>query len=94
MSEFSRGYDAAALPTTAQQITASAEECRALARRFGLVAVKSLAATLTLTRDGPAVRARGKLSAKIVQSCAVSGENVGAFGRKMRFRIDTSLVSA
>src|SRR5271157_3358114 len=33
-----------------------------------------------------------KSSARI--SCAASGENVGAFGRRMRFRIDTSLLPA
>ena len=76
MSELSRPYDAARLPASEQVITASAEECTALARRFGLVAVKSLEARIALKADGPTVRATGRFAADIVQSCAVSGEDL------------------
>ncbi|MGE8143351.1 YceD family protein [Novosphingobium sp. NPDC080210] len=76
MSELSRPYDATRLPTAEQVIEASAEECAALAQRFGLVAVKSLAARITLKADGPTVRATGQLKADVVQSCAVSGEDL------------------
>lgn len=76
MSELSRPYDATRLPAAEQVIEASAEECAALARRFGLVAVKSLAARITLKADGPTVRATGQLKADVVQSCAVSGEDL------------------
>ena len=48
----------------------------ALARRFGIVAVHQLQATVRLERTGEAIAARGKLSAAIVQSCAVSGEDL------------------
>ena len=76
MSELSRPYDATRLPAAEQVIEASAEECAALARRFGLVAVKSLAARIMLKADGPTVRATGQLKADVVQSCAVSGEDL------------------
>lgn len=76
MSEFSRIVDATRLPLDEQVLTATPEECAALAQRFGLVAVHSLAARVTLASDGPAVNANGTLSADVVQSCAVSGEDL------------------
>ena len=76
MSELSRPYDATRLPAAEQVIESSAEECAVLARRFGLVAVQSLAARIMLKADGPTVRATGQLKADVVQSCAVSGEDL------------------
>ncbi len=76
MNEFERLYDVRQLPVGATDINAVPAECAALAARFGLVAVKRLAATITLTADGPVVRAEGRLNADIVQSCAVSGEDL------------------
>jgi uncharacterized metal-binding protein YceD (DUF177 family) len=76
MSELERIYDAARLPTDPQRITASEDECRALAWRFALVSVGSLEATITLVADGLAVLAQGRLMAEVVQSCAVSGEEL------------------
>lgn len=76
MSELSRPCDATRLPSAEQVITASEQECAALAKRFGLVAVNALEARITLKADGPTVRATGRLTADIVQSCAVSGEDL------------------
>lgn len=76
MSELSRPCDATRLPTAEQIVTASPEECAALAKRFGLVAVNSLEARIMLKADGPTVRATGRFTADIVQSCAVSGEDL------------------
>lgn len=76
MSEFSRLYDAARLPTGEQVLEASEAECAALAARFGLVAVKALTARITLKADGPTVHATGRLQADVVQSCAVSGDDL------------------
>lgn len=78
MSEFSRIFDAARLPAGPQRISASAEECAALAKRFGLVSVGSLTAEVTLTAEGRTVRAAGRLCADVVQSCAISGEDLPA----------------
>jgi uncharacterized metal-binding protein YceD (DUF177 family) len=76
VSEFSRIVDATRLPLDEQVLTATAEECAALAQRFGLVAVTLLTARVTLASDGPAVNASGTLNADVVQSCAVSGEDL------------------
>src|SRR5690606_3201752 len=57
-------------------IEATADERVALARRFGIVAIHQLQATVRLERKGDALAASGRLSAAIVQSCAVSGEDL------------------
>lgn len=76
MSELTRMIDARQLPPEPIDIKASREECAALAQRFGLVRVKHLSARITLTRDGPTVRAGGRINADIVQSCAISAEDL------------------
>lgn len=78
MSEFSRLFDAARLPSGEQLLAASEAECAALAKRFGLVALKRLEARVMLAADGPTVRATGLLEAHVIQSCAVSGEDLPA----------------
>jgi uncharacterized metal-binding protein YceD (DUF177 family) len=78
VSEFSRFYDTARLPIGEQVLEATSEECAALARRFGLVAVNSVVAKVTFEPDGPAVAVAGTLTADVVQSCAVSGEDLPA----------------
>ena len=76
MNELIRMIDARQLPPEPIEVRASAEECAALAQRFGLVRVKHLSARITLTRDGPTVRAAGQLNADVVQSCAISAEDL------------------
>ncbi len=76
MTEFSRIYGRRTVPAAPQHLVATAAECAALAFRFDLVAVKTLDAQVTLTADGPNVHAKGRLSAAIVQPCAVSGEDL------------------
>jgi uncharacterized metal-binding protein YceD (DUF177 family) len=57
---------------------ATAEECRALAERFDLVAVERFVGHARLERDGKGqvVSLRGRLEAQVVQSCVVSLEEV------------------
>lgn len=74
--EFSRMTDAERFDGKPIVIEADAAERTALARRFGLVAIDRLTAEVTLSPDGEAVLANGALSASIVQSCAVSGEDL------------------
>ncbi len=76
MSEFARMYDPRLLPGAEQVLTASPDECAALARRFDLVRIDRLEARIMLDKDGAAVTAAGRLLADIVQSCAVSGEDL------------------
>lgn len=78
MSEFTRMIDLRHLSADPLQVTASEAECTALAARFGLVAVHSLSATVTLKADGPLVTATGQLTADVVQSCAISGDDLPA----------------
>jgi uncharacterized metal-binding protein YceD (DUF177 family) len=63
---------------TAQPIKLVADEGerRALAARFGLVGIHRLEAVVSLQTDGDAVVADGTLSADIVQTCAVSGDDL------------------
>ncbi len=76
--EFPREFDLRSLPGGPVTLAATAEERAALARRFGLVALHSLEAIVTLAPEGQGVVAQGRLSAAIVQSCAVSGEDLSA----------------
>ena len=73
--EFSRVIDTMALgdEDLARAIEANADECAALARRFGLASLESLTATLRIARlrDG-LFRVRGELTADVVQSCVVT----------------------
>lgn len=78
MNEFSRMIDRRGLGEAPLQLAASAEECAALARRFGLVAIERLEADISLVPENDAIDATGRLRAAIIQSCAVSGEDLPA----------------
>lgn len=62
------------------EITAGPEERAALARRFGLVAVDSLVADVTIARDEEdhMVLLRGSIAAEVVQACVVTLEPVAS----------------
>ena len=70
--------DARKLPAAPLTIEANDAERAALAKRFGLVAVESLAAELAFEPVGNDVVARGPLCASIVQSCAITGDDLSA----------------
>ncbi|MBS0255888.1 MAG: DUF177 domain-containing protein [Proteobacteria bacterium] len=74
--EFSRPVDRRGLPATAVIITATPAECAALAARFDLVAVKALSAEIELVAKGAEIAASGTLRASVIQSCAISGEDL------------------
>lgn len=80
MTEFSRLYriDDLSEEPRRVEIEAGPDEREALARRFGLVAVDSLAAEAELRRSGEAVTALGRLRARVTQSCVASAEPVEA----------------
>ncbi|HEY6817616.1 MAG TPA: YceD family protein [Croceibacterium sp.] len=75
-AEFAHPVDRRHLPAEPVSLAPSAEQCAALARRFGIVAIDRLEAELRLEDDGEAVNAEGRLRAAVVQSCAVSGEDL------------------
>ena len=74
--EFSRPVDVRQAEGKHMQLTANPQECAALARRFGLVRIERLAAELVLSRVENGAEGRGQLKAAIVQTCAVSGEDL------------------
>jgi uncharacterized metal-binding protein YceD (DUF177 family) len=76
MSEFTRMIDLREIGNAPVTLTASAEECAALAKRFDLDTVKSMTATIALEPNGTSVAAEGRVKAQIVQSCAVSGDDL------------------
>ena len=74
--EFSRTVDIRQSDGSRQKLTANEAERAALAHRFGLVRIDSLDADVTLERSGSIVSVSGSLTARIVQSCAVSAEDL------------------
>ena len=74
--EFSRLFDVRQVEGKSLRLEPTAQERAALAQRFGLVRIDRLVAALMLTRSGQVVAAVGTLEAAIVQSCAVSGEDL------------------
>ncbi len=74
--EFSRLIDIRQISPAPQHLVASEIERAALARRFSLVRIDRLEATVTLAADGDIVTASGRLEAAWVQPCAVSGEDL------------------
>lgn len=80
-AEFSRIVDVEGLgeDELERRIEADERERKALARRFGLVSLEGLKATVRVQRlSGGAVRVRGDLEADVVQSCVVTLEPVAA----------------
>ena len=74
--EFSRRVDIREIGDKPLELAASAAECAALARRFGIVSVLRLEAEVALEPVGRDVIATGRLTADIIQSCAVSAEDL------------------
>ena len=75
-SEFPRPIDRRHLPARPLHLEANEAERAALAERFGIVSIERLVADVTLTTDGEAIDADGSLEADIVQTCAVSGDEL------------------
>lgn len=63
------------LPADAVRIDADERERAALAARFGIASVDALSAQVELENCKKGVRAEGRLQARIMQTCAVSGDD-------------------
>lgn len=74
--EFSRLVDVRQSAGKHLHLEASEAERLALARRFALQRIDSLEADLDLDRYGETVDVSGRLRADLVQSCAISGEDL------------------
>lgn len=75
-SEFSRPVDIRQADGKQLTITANEAERAALAQRFDILQVGKLEAEVTLEVDGDNLLASGRFVAEIVQSCAVSAEDL------------------
>jgi uncharacterized metal-binding protein YceD (DUF177 family) len=60
------------------RIVADEAERRALATRFGLLALDALEAEASIVRDGETVRAEGRITGAATQACVATGEPVPA----------------
>jgi len=74
--EFSRVIDRRHITGQPLDLVANKGERAALAKRFGLVRIDHLSARLHLACNGDVVSVQGRLTARIVQVCAVSGEDL------------------
>lgn len=96
-SEFSRPIDRRGLRDEPVRIAADEAERKALATRFGVVAIGRLEASVTLAPDGDAIAAEGTLEADVVQTCAVSGDDLPVAVRErlaLRFVPEREIVEA
>ena len=63
-------------PQAPERIAIEADDAErsALAERFDIPEVRSLTADLAFDGNGPAIEAKGRMVADLIQTCAVSGE--------------------
>lgn len=74
-SEFSRMIDVRYISAEPVVLEPTEAERRRLAGRFAISAIESMRAELRLDREVEAVTVNGRLTAAIVQACAISGED-------------------
>lgn len=74
--EFSRIIDTRSIGNDPVRLEADEAERAALAKRFGIVAIDRLTAEVTLEPTKAAILVAGTLAAEMVQSCAISGEDL------------------
>ncbi len=74
--EFARPHRLDQIGAGENRLSVSADpgERAALAKRFGLAGIESLAADYAIRRDTTGVVARGHLSARVTQICSVTGD--------------------
>jgi uncharacterized metal-binding protein YceD (DUF177 family) len=79
-TEFPRPIRLDKIGTAVQSVTITAtdEECAALVRRFDLVSLGQLVATLSYHMAAKGIVAKGQLRATLAQSCVVTGDPVPA----------------
>jgi uncharacterized metal-binding protein YceD (DUF177 family) len=73
--EFSRIIDLRYISADPIRLEPTETERRRLAGRFSITAITTMQADLRLDREPEAVTAKGRLTAEIVQACAISGED-------------------
>lgn len=73
--EYSHMIDLRQITDEALTLEPGEAERRRLAGRFGITSIDTMKAVLRMSVDGNKVEAKGKLTAQIVQACAISGED-------------------
>ena len=91
--EFSHPFDVSNVPPegTSETISATLEQCNAIAERFGVEAVHSVSATIDIQpwkRGG--FRARGEATANITQTCVVT---LDPFDSVVRAQLDQIFIA-
>ncbi|MFC3173746.1 DUF177 domain-containing protein [Novosphingobium bradum] len=81
-SEFSRIVELRQITGAPLHLVANADERAALARRFALVRLDRLEATVSLVAEGLVVAVAGRMAADWVQPCAISGEDLPQGGEE------------
>lgn len=74
--EFSRTVDLRQLTDVPLVLEPDAAERTALAARFQIVSIAAMRGEVTCVRDGMAVDVTGRLTASVIQACAISGEDL------------------
>jgi uncharacterized metal-binding protein YceD (DUF177 family) len=74
--EFSRLVDIRQVSDKPLVLEPDAGERSALAARFDIVRIEAMRGDVVCVRDGAAVNVTGRLTASIVQPCAISGEDL------------------
>jgi hypothetical protein len=75
LAEYSHMIDLRQINDQPLVLEPDGDERRKLAARFGLTGIDAMRAELRLSVDGAKVEAKGHLSARIIQMCAISGED-------------------
>lgn len=73
--EFSRTVDVRQITDKPLVLEPDPDERRRLAGRFGISAIETMRADVSLRAEGKVVSATGRLVASIVQPCAISGDD-------------------
>lgn len=73
--EFSRPFDTRQAGGPPLVLEPTEDERRRLAARFQLASIDEMRATMSVTGEGQVFEAKGKLEARIMQLCAISGED-------------------
>lgn len=73
--EFSRPIDLRQIGNGPLHLEADEAERRRLAGRFGITAIDMLTADVSLEPEGQVVKTSGRIKARIVQMCAISGDD-------------------
>lgn len=74
-TEWVRVIDIRHLPPAAYEVTTDEAERRRLAGRFGLTAIDRLSAVVEFEAEGGRIAVTGRISADVIQACAISGED-------------------